>query len=190
MTPLSSDALGAKYLRTRAEAERALALLALEKNTAVLDIGTGKGYFAIALAQKGLSVTTGEPLEDDGLYARQPWRDDARLMEVDDRIEFQSFNAAKMPFDNDYFAAVFFFGVLHHIAEQERQPSLSEAYRITKKGGAIVIFEPTKTMLEELWQRDPDHPEAADPDLYRPQDLKPAQRFAGETMDMMIYRKT
>lgn len=189
MSEISTPILDEKYLKTLAEAERALADIQLPAKAQVLDIGTGKGYFAISLAQLGFTVTTGEPCEDDGLYARQPWRELADQAGVSESITFQGFNASHMPFTEERFAAVFAFGVLHHIAEHERQASLSEALRVTQKGGAIIIFEPTKAMLEDLWQRDPHHPLAADPDLYRPEGLDPAQRFPGKMMDMMIYRK-
>jgi SAM-dependent methyltransferase len=53
------------------------------------------------------------------------------------------FSATNMPFDSFSVDAFFMFNVLHHIAEPRR--FLSEADRCLKRGGRIIMIEPTNT---------------------------------------------
>lgn len=67
--------------------------------------------------------------------------------------------ADKLPFDDKYFGTVSYIACLNHIPN--RADSLKEAYRVTKKGGKVIV-----TMVPPLWGRfihwlrfknDPDH---------------------------------
>ncbi|MEI9811646.1 MAG: class I SAM-dependent methyltransferase [Acidobacteriota bacterium] len=171
-------------------ADGALALqeIGLSPNARVLDVGTGKGNFAIYLASQGYRVTTGEPNTDTTIYANRPWRENARKAGVLDRIQFQSFDAHRLPFPDRSFDAVFFFGVLHHIDEAVRPKVFREALRVTKEDGAVVFFEPRHAMLEKIWVDDPTHPLAADPSLYLPDNAPQEKGIEGILMDVFIYR--
>lgn len=46
-----------------------------------------------------------------------------------------------LPFDDASFDATFFFASLHHVAKTEQ--ALTEAFRVTRLGGYLVLYEPT-----------------------------------------------
>lgn len=181
--------LGPRFTRVAQDGALALAELKLPEGGAVLDVGTGKGTFAIYLASQGFDVLTGEPSTDSSQYANQDWAVQAQEAGVLDRIRFEAFDAGHMPFANERFEAVFFFGVLHHIAEGDRPAVLREALRVVKQTGAVVFFEPRQAMLEIVWQTDPDHPPAANPINYLGDAPVQSRFIEGAWMDLCVLRK-
>ena len=182
--------LGGNFDVVATDGARALRELQLSANAAVLDVGTGKGNFAIFLASQGLQVLTGEPSNDTSRYARQDWIASAEKVGLRDRIRFEHFGADRMPFPEGSFDAVFFFGVLHHIEEAVRVEVLCEALRVARKSGSVVFFEPRRAMLERVWVDDPNHPLDADPSQYLRETTVREQRLEGEFMDIFIFRKS
>ncbi|MFN7938372.1 MAG: class I SAM-dependent methyltransferase [Bryobacteraceae bacterium] len=184
-----SDILGPRFATVSIDAARALSQLSLPTDAAILDVGTGSGNFAIYLALQGYQVLTGEPDTDQSRYARRDWAASAERAGVRDRIRFQSFDASTLPFENACFDAVFFFGVLHHIPEEQRPAVLREALRVSKPGGAVVFFEPRRAMLDQIWVEDPHHPLAANPSLYLPDAAVTEHRIEGDYMDIIFYSR-
>lgn len=180
--------LGEKFEGVAGEGALALAELNLPLDAAILDVGTGKGYFAIFLASRGYRVLTGEPSTDRSHYAGQAWALNAEKAGVRDRIRFEPFDAAKLPFTAESFDAVFFFGVLHHVPEAGRSDVLREAFRVVKPGGAVVLFEPRAELLKRLRTGDPGHPQAANPSQYLPSSNIRERRLEGALMDIFLYR--
>mgnify|MGYP005811972449 CR=1 FL=1 len=168
---------------------RALKELGLRPGAKVLDVGTGKGTFAIFLALNGFAVTTGEPSTDTSQYARRDWAAKAKEAGVLEKIRFQDFKASEMPFESESFEAVFFFGVLHHIDEAERRDVMREALRVAKVNGAVVFLEPGEEMLGRVRAEDPAHPPAADAGKYLDDKDVREQRIGGMLMDVFIYKK-
>ncbi|MCB5944426.1 class I SAM-dependent methyltransferase [Acidocella sp. KAb 2-4] len=180
--------LGAVFEHIAADGQMVLDELHLPAGAEVLDVGTGVGNFAIFLAMRGFEVLTGEPDTDTTQYARKDWAANAAAVGVATRIRFQAFNASAMPFADERFAAVFFFGVLHHVDEAERARVFSEALRVVRAGGAVVFFEPNATTLKEIWGNDPGHPLAAHPGDYVGGAKLVETRLRGRRMDIFMYR--
>jgi 2-polyprenyl-3-methyl-5-hydroxy-6-metoxy-1,4-benzoquinol methylase len=180
--------LGPHFGAIAADIQTALAELRLPPGAELLDVGTGEGKSAITLALNGFRVLTGEPDTDTTHYANKDWQSAATAMGVASRINFQSFNAAAMPFASGRFAAVVFFGVLHHIAASERAAVFAQALRVTAPGGAVVFFEPHAETLAKIRVTDPTHPEAANPAEYQGNLRVRETRLAGQRMDIFLYR--
>lgn len=100
-----------------------------------LDIGTGKGLLAIALAQRGLEVVSIDVNEEERALARL-LADEAG---VGGRIVFATGDAVKLPYPDGRFGCVAMMDVLHHLAEPG--PVLGEMVRVTAPGGIIVLAD-------------------------------------------------
>jgi SAM-dependent methyltransferase len=181
--------LGPRFQAVAEDAALAFKELALPAGASLLDVGTGSGNFAIYAALRGYRVVTGEPGTDTSQYAGKDWALAAKKAGVLDKIQFQAFDAGRMPFAAGAFDAVCFFGVLHHIDEGVRFQAFREALRVAKPDGWIVFFEPRAEMLEKLWVDDPNHPLAADPSAYLPEPSLREQRIEGSLMNIFLYRK-
>jgi SAM-dependent methyltransferase len=181
--------LGGNFDAVATDGARALQELRLPPDAAILDVGTGKGNFAIYLASRGFRVLTGEPSTDTSRYAGQDWAANAEKAGLSDRIRFEHFEASRLPFEAEAFDVVFFFGVLHHIHESLRRKVFSEALRVAKRDGAVVFFEPRRVMLEKIWVDDPSHPLAANPSNYLADQNVQESKISGSYMDVFIYRK-
>lgn len=181
--------VGGNFDAVAVDGARALKELRLPSDAAILDVGTGRGNFAIFLALQGYRVLTGEPSADRSHYAGWDWAANAEKVGVKDRIRFQNFDASRMPFEPEAFDAVFFFGVLHHIDEAVRTNVFREALRVSKWNGVVVFLEPRKEMLDRVRVDDPGHPAAANPANYLSGPTIREHRIEGAFMDIFIYRK-
>ncbi len=152
--------------------------LQLDKQARILDIGTGMGRVAISLALRGYRVLTGEPDDDRSEYAKQAWRKDAQKVGVDDAITFEPFDAAKMPFSEHEFQAVFMMGALHHMSAPAA--AVAECIRVLTPGGVICILEPNAALVERARTQYPDHPDPIDPTPF-------VQRMALETFHEKMF---
>ena len=151
--------------------------LNLEKDSKILDIGTGMGTMSILLALNGFHVLTGEPEVDserDGEdhhghhhddnnevqyknheeYIGELWKDwrkSAKNLGVEDKIQYQNFDVHNLSFVSQSFDGIFLYDTLQHV--NNREMALNECVRVLKNDGVIVIIEWTKKQIEEDFKK-------------------------------------
>jgi demethylmenaquinone methyltransferase/2-methoxy-6-polyprenyl-1,4-benzoquinol methylase len=125
--------------------ERAADLARVGPGTRALDVATGTGDLAIALARRGGDVVGSDFSE--GMLARARTKSSA--------VRWEQANALALPYDDDAFdAATVGFGA-RNFSDLPR--GLAEMSRVVKPGGRVVILEittPTKPPLStffSLW---------------------------------------
>jgi 2-polyprenyl-3-methyl-5-hydroxy-6-metoxy-1,4-benzoquinol methylase len=140
--------------------------LDLDKNSRILDVGTGWGAMAILLALNGFHVLTGQPEDDpeweehreegqdnEGEHVNHinfpdfDWRRNADRVGVVDLIEFQNLDAQDLDFPDGSFDGVFLYDALQHILD--RKKALSECIRVVDESGLVCVIEWNKRTIEE-----------------------------------------
>ncbi len=101
----------------------------------VLDVGTGMGLAARALAARGLDVVSVDMNPDDQQVAEFLTEDP----ELRRRIRFALFDAAHLPFPAGHFGCAVAVDVLHHL--EAGGPVLTELGRVVRPGGRIVVAD-------------------------------------------------
>jgi ubiquinone/menaquinone biosynthesis C-methylase UbiE len=101
----------------------------------VLDIGTGKGRFLVALARHATNVTTVDINSREQNCARL----EALHAGVAGRIRFLVRDAGALPWRTARFDAVVSMNVIHHLDDPDRV--LAEMLRVLKPGGKLVIAD-------------------------------------------------
>ncbi|SZD73187.1 Ubiquinone/menaquinone biosynthesis methyltransferase ubiE [Candidatus Ornithobacterium hominis] len=117
----------------------------------ILDVATGTGDLAIALARKiKASKITGYDLSAGML---QIGKQKISKKNLQNRIEMIQGDAENMPFDDDFFDAITVaFGVRNF---ENLDQGLTEFYRVLKPGGKLFILEfsqPQKFPMKQLYQ--------------------------------------
>ena len=99
----------------------------------ILDVGTGPGFFAIILAQRGHKVTAVDLTEEMLNQAKE----NADYYHVD--IDFHLLENQFLPFEDDTFDLVISRDVTWML--QDAEAILKEWKRVTKKGGKVLYFD-------------------------------------------------
>jgi len=100
-----------------------------------LDIGTGKGLTALALASRGLEVVSVDPDADEQALAFLL----AAEAGLEDRICFVRGNAAVLPYPKNHFGCAALVDVLHHLPDPV--PVLEEMARVLKPSGILILAD-------------------------------------------------
>jgi arsenite methyltransferase len=130
--------------------EQLLDQLALKGDEKVLDIGCGRGLLAIGAAKrlktgKVTGIDVWNPQELSGNSAEGA-KENAKAEGVADRVRFESGDARKLVYPDNYFDAVISANVLHTLADdREREQTLREGLRVLKPKGRLAIFDTAET---------------------------------------------
>ncbi|MEW6337284.1 MAG: class I SAM-dependent methyltransferase [Acidobacteriota bacterium] len=131
----------AEYLKKghdRQAAARLVAEAAGDLTGPALDVGTGKGLLAMALARRGLEVVSVDINAEDSALARLL----AEEAGLDRRIRFVLQDASTLPHPDGAFGCALMMDVLHHLADAS--PVLHEMARVVRPGGTIVVSDFTE----------------------------------------------
>ena len=101
----------------------------------VLEIGTGKGRFLVALARRASRITTIDPDAVEQHFARL----NAAYAGVARRIRFVVADGAALPFAKGSFDLIVSMNALHHI--RNLNGVLDEILRVIKPDGRIVLSD-------------------------------------------------
>ena len=119
----------------RHAAARFVAELAGRAASAVLDVGTGQGLLAIALARRGFDVVSVDVSTENSELAVAL----AQEAEVAARVKFMVLDASDLPFPDDQFGCIAMMDVLHHLEKGE--PVLQEVRRTLRPGGILIVAD-------------------------------------------------
>jgi len=101
----------------------------------VLDVGTGKGLLAMALADRGVRVVSIDVDSSDQALACLL----AEEAGVRERIDFIRGDAGRLPFPPGRFGAVAMMAVLHHL--QDPTSVLRDMARTVRTGGVLIVAD-------------------------------------------------
>ena len=97
----------------------------------ILDVGAGTGRYSVPLAEEGYDVWAVELVKHNL----------GRLRQKSDKVHAYQGNAVKLKrFADDEFDVTLLFGPMYHLkTEEEMVAALTEARRVTKSGGKILV---------------------------------------------------
>ena len=110
----------------------------INKNDLILDYGCGPGTFSIKLSRITQNNVHSVDISRKFLEECEKSKKKYNL----NKIKTQLIEGNKLPFNDDCFDKVLLFDVIHHLDEPEK--TLREIYRVLKKNGKIIIYEPNK----------------------------------------------
>ena len=123
---------------------RIIRSLDIKKNSKILDLGTGSGYLAFAIAGMypecrimGLDIVTGT-LENNSIQAKK---------HNTSNIAFTSYDGVIFPFEDNTFDIIVTRYALHHFSEITK--SFEEISRVLQPGGQLFISDPTPNDEDE-----------------------------------------
>lgn len=104
----------------------------------VLEAGTGKGHFVLALAKKGYSFVTFDISAQEQRFAKL----NIAYHGFDKQVEFKIENAERTSFDDGSFDTIFSVNVLHHL--KNVHIVIEELLRILTPKGKLILADFTE----------------------------------------------
>src|SRR6266851_7217305 len=123
--------------------------LSVHKPRSVLDVATGTGGVAIALAAATEARITGVDISDAML---ERGRERVTTADLSDRIQLQPARAEALPFPSESFDAVSFTYLLRYVADPAA--TVSELARVIRPGGhmaSLDFFVPPDPLWRASW---------------------------------------
>jgi len=101
----------------------------------ILEIGTGKGHFALALAKRGFSFTSIDISEEEQKIAKL----NLQYYELEKQVNFRIEDAQDLSFPDWSFDVIFSINVFHHL--EKPHGVLNEIVRLLRPEGKIVLSD-------------------------------------------------
>lgn len=108
----------------------------------ILEIGTGKGHFALALAKSGYNFTS----IDISLQEQEIAILNLRYFGLENQVAFKIEDASRMSFSDQSFNVIFSINVFHHL--EKSLAVLEEINRLLRNGGKAVLSDFSDKGLE------------------------------------------
>lgn len=113
-----------------------LDLRPLKKHYSALDIGCGRGELVFGLAEQGLAYVVGIDLSEDAIrLAQQTCSNEIKS----NQVAIQKMSATQLDFANETFDIAYMTDIVEHLSDQNLKKAISEAYRILKPGGCLIV---------------------------------------------------
>ncbi len=101
----------------------------------ILEVGTGKGYFAIELAEEGYSFVSVDISREEQEFARL----NINYLGFNKLADFRIGNAEYLDFSNASFGTVFSVNTIHHIADPLK--AAEEMTRVVAPEGKLILSD-------------------------------------------------
>jgi len=111
-----------------------------EKGSKVLQISCAYGNFSRKLAEKCRAIEAGEMVICD-IVGNQLENVKRKIRDYPGKATLVEENAANMRFKTDHFSSALIFFLLHELPFEDKQKALSEAMRVVRPGGRLVLAE-------------------------------------------------
>ena len=108
----------------------------------ILEVGTGKGHFAIALAQKGHHFTSVDISHEEQKYAKM----NVEYLGFQEHVDFKIADAKQLGFKNQSFDAIFAINMAHHLSDP--YAVMDEFARVVAPQGKIIVSDFSKKGLD------------------------------------------
>lgn len=126
-----------KILSDQNHLESLLNIFEFNNNSHYLDLGTGNGYLAFALAEKEKDIHVyGLDIAENSIKKNQQIARDKNLQ----NIKFDSYDGTAFPYSNNYFKGIISRYALHHFPDIKS--SLNEINRILEMNGFFILSDP------------------------------------------------
>jgi len=117
----------------------------------ILEAGTGKGHFALALARLGYSLISFDLSEEQLKIARENLESNG----LSGRVELRQENGESLSFPDGSFEVVFSVNMVHHL--DNPWSVFSELTRVLKPGGKLVVSDFSRegmSMMAEVHRKE------------------------------------